>query len=266
MTEEERKARKAEQKRLYREANPEKVLEQKRLYREANPEKVLEQKRLYRETNREQVREQQRRWCQANPEKVLEQKRLYRETNREQVRERQRLYREANPEKVLEQKRLYRETNREKVRERNRLYREANPEKVREWQRLYCEANPEKVRERDRHRRAIKARATFPGLPRTTSLAVALRRQLFNNSCAYCGGPGPFHDDHVEPLSRGGLDTPTNLVPACARCNLSKHAKPVESWYLSQPFFCPVRWAALKRHTDRKWSEVEQLTLLEQHP
>jgi hypothetical protein len=109
-------------------------------------------------------------------------------------------------------------------------------------------------------------RATFPGLPRTTAVAVALRRQLFNNSCAYCGGPGPFHDDHVEPLSRGGLDTPTNLVPACQRCNNSKWARPVESWYLSQPFFCPDRWATLKRHTGRKWSEVEQLTLLEQHP
>jgi hypothetical protein len=109
-------------------------------------------------------------------------------------------------------------------------------------------------------------RATFPGLPRTTALAVALRRQLFNNSCAYCGGPGPFHDDHVEPLSRGGLDTPTNLVPACARCNCSKNAKPVESWYLSQPFFCPERWAALKLHTGRKWSEVEQLTLLDHTP
>jgi 5-methylcytosine-specific restriction endonuclease McrA len=117
-----------------------------------------------------------------------------------------------------------------------------------------------------RRRRALKMRATFPGLPRTTSLAVALRRQLFNNSCAYCGGPGPFHDDHVEPLSRGGLDTPTNLVPACKRCNNSKWAKPVEAWYLSQPFFCPERWAALKLHTGRKWSEVEQLTLLDHTP
>ena len=173
---------------------------------------------------------------------------------------------EERKARKAERNRLYREANREQEQERHRLYREANREKVQERHRLYREANREKVRERGRHRRAIKMRATFPGLPRTTSLAVALRRQLFNNSCAYCGGPGPFHDDHVEPLSRGGLDTPTNLVPACQRCNSSKWAKPVEVWYLSQPFFCPDRWATLKRHTGRKWSEVEQLTLLEHTP
>ena len=165
-----------------------------------------------------------------------------------------------------ERNRKYREANQEQEQERLRLYREANREQERERKRLWGQANPEKVREHCRRRRAIKMRATFPGLPRTTAVAVALRRQLFNNSCAYCGGPGPFHDDHVEPLSRGGLDTPSNLVPACVRCNCSKGDRPVESWYLSQPFFCPARWAALKRHTGRKWSEVEQLTLLEQHP
>ena len=236
MTEEERKARKRERDRLYREANREQLREQQRLYREANREQLLERDRLYREANREQVQE------------------------------RNRQYHEANREQVLEQQRLYREANREQVLERKRLYREANREQVQEQQRLRYKANPEKWLERGRHRRAIKMRATFPGLPRTTAVAVALRRQLFNNSCAYCGGPGPFHDDHVEALDRGGLDTPSNLVPACVRCNCSKGPKPVESWYLSQPFFCPERWATLKRHTGRKWSEVEQLTLLEQHP
>lgn len=224
MTEEERKARKRERNRRYREANP------------------------------------------ASPEKVQERNHRYREANPEKVRESRQHYYVANREKLLENRHLYRNTNKEKLAEAQRQYRKSDPQRTQERDRRYREANPEKAREDGRRRRAIKMRATFPGLPRTTSLAVALRRQLFNNSCAYCGGPGPFHDDHVEPLSRGGLDTPSNLVPACVRCNKSKWAKPVEAWYLSQPFFCPDRWAALKRHTGRKWSEVEQLTLLEQHP
>lgn len=196
------------------------------MYYAANKDKICERRKQQYWASPERPREKSRRWAAVD--------------------------RRVNPEKSRDQQRRFYGNHPEKVKERNLRWRQANPEKFREMKRTQA-----------RHRRAIKMRATFPGLPRTTAVAVALRRQLFNNSCAYCGGPGPFHDDHVEPLSRGGLDTPINLVPACQRCNNSKWAKPVEAWYLSQPFFCPDRWAALKRHTGRKWSEVEQLTLLE---
>jgi 5-methylcytosine-specific restriction endonuclease McrA len=130
-------------------------------------------------------------------------------------------------------------------------------------------ANPEKAtasaKAAKRKRNAAK-RCTIDALaPPVTPTNTAKRFWAFDSRCAYCGSDGQLHLDHVEPLSRGGLHTPTNLVPACERCNLSKGAKPVEAWYLSQPFFCPERWAALKRHTGRKWSEVEQLTLLDPH-
>jgi 5-methylcytosine-specific restriction endonuclease McrA len=38
------------------------------------------------------------------------------------------------------------------------------------------------------------------------------------------------HLDHVHPLSRGGADAEHNIVPACARCNLSKGAKTLAEW------------------------------------
>lgn len=44
-------------------------------------------------------------------------------------------------------------------------------------------------------------------------------------SCQYCGRRFPSHDltfDHVVPRSRGGRTTWTNVVTACARCNLTK--------------------------------------------
>ena len=112
-------------------------------------------------------------------------------------------------------------------------------------------------------RRARKANAIDPGAPQVTAYATARRAWLFNNACAYCGSDGPLHLDHVEPLALGGLHTPDNLVPACQRCNLSKHAKPVEAWYLSQPFFSPERWEALQAHTGRRWSAAEQLSLMD---
>lgn len=47
--------------------------------------------------------------------------------------------------------------------------------------------------------------------------------------CAYCDAPAE-HLDHVTPLSRGGRDEPTNIVPACAACNLSKADHTLAEW------------------------------------
>jgi 5-methylcytosine-specific restriction endonuclease McrA len=41
------------------------------------------------------------------------------------------------------------------------------------------------------------------------------------------------HLDHVEPLSKGGADVESNIVPACAPCNLSKGAKTLAEWSLT---------------------------------
>ena len=60
MTPEERRARKAERNRQYREANKETMAEQKRQYHEANKEWMAERNRQYREANKEAVAERKR--------------------------------------------------------------------------------------------------------------------------------------------------------------------------------------------------------------
>ena len=48
--------------------------------------------------------------------------------------------------------------------------------------------------------------------------------------CAYCGATGmPLQRDCVQPLSRGGRYTVTNVVPACRTCNASKSNDEVTS-------------------------------------
>ena len=147
-------------------------------------------------------------------------------------------------------------------RERMNRWRLANPKRVKEYNRQYVEQNRDREKERRRRWRMGKIGAIDPCAPQATESAVAHRFQLFNNACAYCGGDGRLHLDHVVPLSRGGMHTPGNLVPACERCNHSKRAQPVEAWYLSQPFFDPERWAMLRKHTGQAWSAAVQLSLL----
>jgi 5-methylcytosine-specific restriction endonuclease McrA len=47
---------------------------------------------------------------------------------------------------------------------------------------------------------------------------------FYRGLCAYCDRLWE-HQDHVVPLARGGKHALSNLVPACAKCNLRKSAK-----------------------------------------
>lgn len=54
--------------------------------------------------------------------------------------------------------------------------------------------------------------------------------------CVYCEAPAE-HLDHVQPLSRGGRDLLSNVVPACAACNLDKGARSLTEWVESWEAF-----------------------------
>lgn len=51
------------------------------------------------------------------------------------------------------------------------------------------------------------------------------RRKIERGICYYCGrkvSPEELTMDHKIPLSRGGLSTRENIVPACKECNAKK--------------------------------------------
>jgi 5-methylcytosine-specific restriction endonuclease McrA len=49
--------------------------------------------------------------------------------------------------------------------------------------------------------------------------------------CAYCGANGSrLQKDCLLPISCGGRDTLTNVVPACPSCNASKCNSQVTTW------------------------------------
>jgi hypothetical protein len=81
----------------------------------------------------------------------------------------------------------------------------------------------------------------------------AALRNKFGGLCAYCGAPlgDRWHADHIEPVERklefvregystrmratGDVHRPErdcfeNLNPACAPCNIDKHAMSLEGW------------------------------------
>jgi 5-methylcytosine-specific restriction endonuclease McrA len=108
------------------------------------------------------------------------------------------------------------------VKARSAAYYAANLEKVRARQAAYHAANPEKFRARNRRRRARKACAVSQRWVRRADHDDAL--------CYWCGSVDVEHVDHVHPISLGGPAVPSNEVPSCAPCNLSKKAKHPLVW------------------------------------
>lgn len=73
-------------------------------------------------------------------------------------------------------------------------------------------------------------------------LSQSERQQIHNKCnghCAYCGRELEYKDmqvDHMTPISRGGADALSNMLPACRSCNHYKATLTVEGFrqYLSR--------------------------------
>jgi len=63
----------------------------------------------------------------------------------------------------------------------------------------------------------------------------------FGESCAYCGSKQGLSQDHVVPISKGGMNNATNIVPACSSCNSSKSDHDMLTWYIVQSFYSDAR-------------------------
>lgn len=92
---------------------------------------------------------------------------------------------------------------------------------------MVCCSEPcvRRVQRRRRRAREHGARGSW-----TWSEFMRIARK-FDYCCAYCGTkPERLDPDHVVPLSRGGSDSPSNLLPTCSMCNSSKCAMSLIEW------------------------------------
>lgn len=120
-----------------------------------------------------------------------------------------------NPESDAERCREYREANREKVAQQKREYYQ----RVRKAKDK-TEIGRFKDREKKARRRAVYSEGTIT--PKQWQDICARH----HNCCAYCGvQPNVLEMDHVIAISKGGLHSASNIVPACKPCNSAKGAR-----------------------------------------
>jgi 5-methylcytosine-specific restriction endonuclease McrA len=123
----------------------------------------------------------------------------------------------------VEERRAYNSTRKERNAELQRGYRQRHPDKANaRWERWHA-ANPDK---RTAGHLLREQRLRAQGNPITGEQWLAIKR-AYDFRCAYCGKkPQTLTQDHVDAVSRGGLDTPSNIVPACKSCNGAKGNRP----------------------------------------
>lgn len=123
----------------------------------------------------------------------------------------------------------YQRENRERRQEWARASRRRNPERYRGYWRSWAEANPELVRLC--HMLRQERIKNNPQNAEVTPRDVRRLINRYSGCCAYCGVKAEsLHLDHVIPVARGGRTAIGNLLPACERCNLTKHSKLLATW------------------------------------
>lgn len=163
--------------------------------------------------------------------------RRYRE-NKERHREQGRAWYLGNRERARELGAKWYAENKERARVSQRINYAANREQRLTYSAEWKRQNADKVAASGRKRRAAKAGAYCDN---HSPAQLAYHLALFAPGCFYCGAEfiedNPRHLDHVTPLALGGAHALTNLVPACARCNLRKNKMSPAEWaeFRTQP-------------------------------
>jgi hypothetical protein len=154
--------------------------------------------------NKSKHKELKKRWMIENRENCKAYSRERYKTLRDETRKYHRQWYAKNIEKCSKRAKLYREKNLEKEKLRSKKYKSSNRDKTKLW---------------DSRKRARKLRAK--GYSYTTTKHIQGRWEMYGGKCWMCGKPAE-HTDHVIPLNVGGSHWPSNLRPACARCNCSR--------------------------------------------
>lgn len=131
--------------------------------------------------------------------------------------------------KVTTSVKIYQQIHKEEKLAYDKEYNRTHREQIRIREKEYWQSHPEQLKANTHNHRARKL--TNGG----THTAEDIQKQYTNQKgkCYYCSKKvGKKYDvDHIIPLSKGGSNSPENLVIACPSCNRAKKDKLPHEWF-----------------------------------
>jgi 5-methylcytosine-specific restriction endonuclease McrA len=106
-------------------------------------------------------------------------------------------------------------------------YYEENKESILARKKEYVKNNKDKVKISNAKRRSKKKKL----LSDLTNEEWETIKEFFGNTCCYCNKKSKLNQDHFIPLSKGGVYSKNNILPACGSCNSSKNNNDFKNWY-----------------------------------
>lgn len=158
-------------------------------------------------------------------QKTILRERKYKETHRIESQQYSKKYKLEHP--TYHNK--YYKLNKESYACRDKKWRKENPGRSRIIRKRYEARHPEARQLKESKRRALELNA--PGICSAEQWKARVR--YYGNKCFYCklqltwkkNNINTTTQEHRIPLSRHGSNWPSNLVPACLKCNLKKNRK-----------------------------------------
>jgi len=236
----------------HRERNPNSSREVAKRYRQKHPERVKASKGRYNAENADAITAYNKKRYAENAEARRAVAKKYREDNLEKIKETQKAYRQKNADRLNANRRIHYIANIEHEREQARRRARETYEDRREYMASYYrdyyasnkddfskrskqwrDQNPDKCRQYHVNRKARfkEAEGSF------SSDDIAAMMEDQDGKCKACAGSFDelgYHVDHIEPLSKGGSNWPSNLQLLCPACNLSKGDKDFTEWLESR--------------------------------
>lgn len=205
----------------------------KATYYAKNKERILAQQKLRREANKEASREYQRSYYLKHREKYKTPEYRARAKATKKAK-----YYSTPPEVRAQRSRDYYLRNKEASKRRAQEWALQNKSRKVENMKRWLSENREHIRlSSARYENQRRARLKDSKSPGVTAREWAEILEINGHVCVYCGGSNNgkrLERDHIHPIALGGLDEPSNVVPACRSCNASKHTKTVTEWRAHQ--------------------------------
>ncbi len=247
--------------RQYTQAHSDRLKVKAQQYRESHEEELRQKRYEKYHADVAASREKGKAYRKANPDAKKAQHQRYREKYRDVLPAMVARYREKNRHTILAQRRKHYKNNKDVLCRRKRENYQKDRDKFLERSRLWIKNHPEAAKIRNR-RRIAKKKNVHRLKYSFAELNSHLQSFGLDCKCVYCDKEKGSTLDHFLPISLGGADILSNLVPACRSCNASKYNNDPRDWYKRQPFYKRSRWLKILKVLGKTEQNYNQIPLL----